>query len=87
MKKKKSAKGRETDEEPRIPDSPASPESPAGPPQEPPAREQPRIKTREAVSTKEGGAGAGRAENGGGCAIPWGADEAAANQNEGVHCT
>ncbi len=70
MKKKKSAKGRETDEEPRIPDSPASPESPAGPPQEPPAREQPRIKTREAVSTKEGGAGAGRAENGGAAPSP-----------------
>ena len=70
MKKKKSAKGRETDEEPRIPDSPASPESPAGPPQEPPAREQPRIKTREAVSTKEGGAGAGRAESGGAAPSP-----------------
>ncbi len=66
LKKKKSARNRLLDEEPRIPDSPASPESPAGPPppQEPPARERPRIKTREAVSAREGGASPERAESG-----------------------
>ena len=67
LKKKKSARDRLPDEEPRTPDSPGSPESPEGPPppQEPPAREQPRIKTREAVSAREGGVGAGSAESGG----------------------
>ena len=70
LKKKKSAKGRETDGEPRTAvdpptqEIPADPPSPAAPgeqhsPREPSPRERPRIKTREAVSTREGGAGAG----------------------------
>ena len=68
LKKKKSAKGREADKEPRtaanlctqeIPADPPSPEAPGEQPSphEPPPRERPRIKTREAVSAREGGAG------------------------------
>ena len=75
LKKKKSAKGREENEEPRtavdpptqeIPADPLSPEAPGEQhsPHEPSPRERPRVKTREAVSAKEGGAGAGRIENG-----------------------
>ena len=75
LKKKKSAKGREADGEPRttadrptqeIPADPPSPESPGEQysPHEPSPLERPRIKTREAVSAREGGAGAGRAESG-----------------------
>ncbi len=70
LKKKKSAKGREADGElhtaadPPTQEIPAEPPSPEAPreqpsPHEPPPRERPRIKTREAVSTKEGGADAG----------------------------
>ncbi len=67
LKKKKSARDRLPDEEPRTPEPSTSPESPSDPPapSEPPAREQPRIKTREAISAREGGAGAGSAESGG----------------------
>ena len=66
LKKRKSARDRLPDEEPHTPDSPAPPESPAGSPlsQGPSAREQPRIKTREAVSAREGGTGAGPSESG-----------------------
>ena len=75
LKKKKSAKDWETDGEPRtaadlptqeIPADPPSPEAPGEQPSphEPPPRERPRIKTREAVSAREGGAGAGRADSG-----------------------
>ena len=75
LKKKKSAKGREADGElhtaadpptQEIPADPLSPEAPGEQhsPHEPPPRERPRVKTREAVSTREGGIGAGRIENG-----------------------
>ncbi len=74
LKKKKSAKGREADEEPRttadlptqeIPADPPSPEAPGEQhsPHEPSPLERPRIKTREAVSAEEGGTGAERAES------------------------
>ena len=67
LKKKKSARNRLPDEEPRTPDPSTPPESPSDPPapSEPSAREKPRIKTREAVSAREGGVGAGSAESGG----------------------
>ena len=67
LKKKKSARDRLPDEEPRTPDPSTPPESPSDPPapSEPSAREKPRIKTREAVSAREGGVGAGSAESGG----------------------
>ena len=74
LKKKKSARERLPGEELRTPDSPAplesptgpSPESPAEPSaaHEPPPRDRPRIKTREAVSARESGAGAGPPETG-----------------------
>ena len=75
LKKKKSAKGRETDGEPRTAadpptqEIPADPPSPAAPgeqhsPREPSPRERPRIKTREAVSARESGANAGPADSG-----------------------
>ena len=66
LKKKKSARDRLPDEEPRTPDPSTPPESPSDPPapSEPSAREKPRIKTREAVSAREGGVGAGSAESG-----------------------
>ncbi len=66
LKKKKSARDRLPDEEPRTPDPSTPPESPAEQPapHEPPAREQPRIKTREAVSAREGGTGVGPTESG-----------------------
>ena len=75
LKKKKSAKGREADGEPRTAADPSTQVPPADPPppevpgeqpspHEPPPRERPRIKTREAVSASEGGAGAGRADSG-----------------------
>ena len=70
LKKKKSAKGQEQTEGSRttadqltqeIPADPPPPEVPAEQPSphDPIPRERPRIKTREAVSTREGGAGAG----------------------------
>ena len=75
LKKKKSAQSRKEDGEPRttadpptqqIPADPPSPEAPGEQysPHEPSPLERPRIKTREAVSAREGGAGAGRAESG-----------------------
>jgi len=75
LKKKKSGKSRlqekkpHTESDPPTPESPADlpplPESPAEwpSPHEPPPREQPRIKTREAVSARESGAGAGPSES------------------------
>ena len=70
LKKKKSAQSRKEDGEPRtaadpptqqIPADPPSPEAPGEQhsPYEPSQLERPRIKTREAVSAREGGAGAG----------------------------
>ncbi len=75
LKKKKSAKGRETDGElrttadPPTQEIPADLPSPAAPgeqhsPREPSPRERPRIKTREAVSARESGANAGPADSG-----------------------
>ena len=74
LKKKKSAKGRETDGElrttadPPTQEIPADPPSPAAPgeqhsPREPSPRERPRIKTREAVSARESGANAGPSDS------------------------
>ena len=70
LKKKKSAKGRKEDGEPRTAADPPTQQIPADPPSleapgeqpsphELPPRERPRIKTREAVSAREGGASAG----------------------------
>ena len=74
LKKKKSAKGRETDGEPRTAADPSTQAPPADPPpeapveqsspREPSPRERPRIKTREAVSARESGANAGPADSG-----------------------
>ena len=65
LKKKKSGKSRLQEKKPHTESDPPTPESPTGPPSphEAPPREQPRIKTREAVSARESGAGAGPSES------------------------